>query len=230
MPPKSLGECRAAADICARGAMIWEQTFRDKNPSPRPHAIVVMGVQGSGKSTKCGELARKHPSYVLINPDTTLINLVGRGQPLPDRRADAKEIFEYARRLTNNMIEEAIAAGYDLITDMAMPSESSLKALRDRGYDVRFVVMETSVQQARRREVRRDVSQLGWGRPGLSSASQRDTARSIRQNLGRLTQKYADSVVRCKNSAAVMRCSDGSRVVPDPRGPDTRVGMRPRPS
>ena len=162
--------------------------------------------------------------------DTTLINLVGRGQRLPDSRPDARQIFEYARRLTHNMTEEAIAAGYDLITDMAMPSESSLRALGDRGYDVRFVVMDTSVEQARRREVRRDVTQLGWGRAGLSSASQRDTAKSLSRNLPRLTRKYADSVVRCRNSAAVMRCSDGSRVVPDPRGPDTRVGMRPRPS
>ena len=50
MSHRSLGGCQAATDICARGALIWEQTFRDKNPSPRPHAIVVMGVQGSGES------------------------------------------------------------------------------------------------------------------------------------------------------------------------------------
>ena len=49
MSHRSLGGCQAATDICARGALIWEQTFQDKNPSPHPHAIVVMGVQGSGE-------------------------------------------------------------------------------------------------------------------------------------------------------------------------------------
>ena len=55
VPPAKmrLGECHAQADICARGAQIWEQTFGDKTPSPRPRALVVVGVQGSGRSAAC---------------------------------------------------------------------------------------------------------------------------------------------------------------------------------
>ena len=167
---------------------------------------------------------RRRPFCLLA--DSTLIALVGRGQPLPDRRTDGRQIFDYARVLTENMLDEAVLAGYDLIVDQAIPSEKLLGKLRARGYHVEFVVMQTPVAQARRREVRRDLEQLGWGRVGLSSTAQKETAAHLGKKLRDLTKSYADKVTRCSNSRAVMSCSDGTRIVPDPFGPDTRIGMR----
>ena len=101
--------------------------------------------------------------------DSVLINLLGgKGNPLPDERPDGPEIFSFAQDLAKNILDEAIMAGYNLVIDMAMPSESTLLALQQRGYRIDFAIMEVSAGVARKREVSRDLLQLGWGRAGES--------------------------------------------------------------
>lgn len=156
--------------------------------------------------------------------DTTLINLVGRKTALPDDRPDGSLIFDYARDLSQNILEEAVTAGYNLVIDMALPSDSTLAMLKRRGYKVDFAQMRLPAKVARAREVERDMRQLGWGRPGIASASQADTAAALAEHSGRLVRKYGSGkAIECDNQARVMRCSDGTVATPSVTGPDTRV-------
>lgn len=134
--------------------------------TPSGNLILSAGLP-AGKSTFTSARPELRRGYVLVNPDSVLINLLGgKGNPLPDERPDGPEIFEFAQDLAKNILDEAVMAGYNLVIDMAMPSESTLLALKQRGYRIDFAIMEVPAGVARKREVSRDLLQLGWGRAG----------------------------------------------------------------
>ena len=203
------------------------------NPGEPPHCSGGRG-RGASRAVRGGHtplpLPPKNRQEVVADcalcvcPDTTLVNLVGRKAPLPDHRPDGSRIFDFARDLSQNILEEAVAAGYNLVVDMALPSHATLAMLKRRGYRVDFALMRLPAKVARGREVRRDIRQLGWGRPGISSASQKETAAALAEHSESLVRSYGTGrTIRCDNRAEVMKCSDGTRVLPKKGGPDTRV-------
>lgn len=59
---------------------------------------------------------------------------------------------------------------------------------------------------------------------GISSVSQRETAMAVSKSSKRLVQRYGSrKAITCNNQAEVMKCSDGSRIRPSKRGPDTSI-------
>jgi hypothetical protein len=159
----------------------------------------------------------------LINPDWTLVGLLGPKKNLPDKRPDGHAIFDYSQRLTAELIAYAWQSKYNMILDFAIPPSDLLKRLRQQGYIINIIVMQTPARLARKREVHRDLNQLNWGRPGLRSAAQQATADEIKHTAPSIVDAFADYTVYCNNTQSVMQCSDGTRVRPARTGPRTTL-------
>lgn len=199
---------------------IWQDTFAGKTPNSQPVAIIMAGAQGSGKSTKAKSILRDRKNFTYINPDSTLIALNGGRKKLPD---DQPEIFSESQALTEQILTHAVTSRFNICLDTSIPSTTVLKQLKALGYTITFVVMSTPAELARKREVIRDLTQLNWGRAGISSAAQRNTAAELTQRLPVAISQFADSVVSCQNHQSVMTCSDNSRIRPAAKGPNVSI-------
>lgn len=102
-------------------------------------------------------------NMIYINPDSTLIALNGGRKKLPD---DAPEIFDMSQKLTERIVDHAVSSKFNVCLDTSIPSNGLLSNMKNKGYDITFVVMTTPAELARKREVNRDLTQLNWGRAG----------------------------------------------------------------
>ncbi|KAK9826965.1 hypothetical protein WJX74_001921 [Apatococcus lobatus] len=188
-------------EIERRARALVSQTFRGKSSDPgrTPTCILTMGVQGAGKSTA---IRRRAPaSYVRIDPDEVLNNLLRHGA-LPD----GGEVFGLSDEWTERLVRHAIRHRYDFVLDSAMPSMRIARQLKAQGYNVEVLLVTARRPIAREREVQRDMRR-GWGRPGVRVEGQIRTRDRIAREGPALASKYADTVTVCDNSGAVMQCS-----------------------
>ena len=146
-----------------RRIKVLQDCFKNKTTDEHPHAIIMAGPQGSGKSTKAKDLLKTLKNYCYINPDSTLIALNGGRKKLPD---DQPDIFANSQALTEQILEHAVANRFNICLDTSIPSGTVLTQLKALGYKITFVVMSTPAELARKREVFRDLTQLKWGRAG----------------------------------------------------------------
>ena len=206
--------------LVRRQKKVVRDSFNGKTSNEHPRAYVMAGPQGSGKSTKAKALLRSEKNFVYVNPDSTLMALNGGRRKLPD---DDPELFDTSQRLTERVLDHAVAKRLNICLDTSIPSPKVLTEMQNGGYDIKFVVMTTPAQLARSREVNRDLTQLNWGRPGIPSVAQAKTAADLSKNLSATIERFADSVVTCENSKAVMSCTDDSRIKPSSAGPNVSI-------
>lgn len=167
---------KSSSEVLARRSRkVLEDSFAGKKSNDNPRAIIMAGPQGSGKSTKAKAMLRKEKGFVYVNPDSTLIALNGGRRKLPD---DEPEIFETSQQLTERIVEHALENRFNICLDTSIPANSLLNNMKNKGYDITFVVMTTPPELARKREVNRDLTQLNWGRAGKARIAQ-GTRRSI---------------------------------------------------
>lgn len=188
-------------EIDSRLDKLVADVFRGHSPAPpgrRPSALVTMGVQGAGKSTAIRRLRPR--GSVLIDPDHVTNVLLKQG-PLPDDGP----VFSLADVWTHKLLDHALRHRYDLVYDTALPSRSTLAAIKRRGFFLKVVLVHTVRGVARERETRRDLAR-GWGRVGISLRSHRATRDSIRRRGPGLVRRFADELTTCDNSGRVMRC------------------------
>ncbi len=143
--------------LAQRSRKVLEDSFLGKKSSEHPRAIIMAGPQGSGKSTKAKAMLKKEKNMTYINPDSTLIALNGGRRKLPDENP---EVFDASQRLTERIVDHALANRFNVCLDTSIPSDGLLTRMKNKGYDVTFVVMTTPAELARKREVNRDLTQL----------------------------------------------------------------------
>lgn len=160
-----LARCKAPHALCQKGLQIWEQTFQGKSPAQRPHAFIMCGVQGSGKTTAADTLMTKHKDLVMINPDLVMIDMLAPATVLPDG-PPGKPYFDYSQQLTGEMLAHVWQNRYPLLLDVSIPPTEILERLKQQGYVINLVTLRTPEPVARKREVHRDIHDLKWGRVG----------------------------------------------------------------
>lgn len=117
------------------------------------HAILTMGLPGSGKSTVVRDRYGDDHSYTLIDPD-----VVKAGHPDYDPK-NPSALHAWSKAVTAAQLDDAIAAQRDVILDGTGTDPEKMVAriarMRDAGYEVTVLYVRVSLTTALARNAAR---------------------------------------------------------------------------
>jgi predicted ABC-type ATPase len=135
--------------------VIYSKPNTTGKPSPQLKAIVLAGGPGSGKSSIVKGLGLEKQGYKIVNQDISLEwakKLVG----LPEAEANydavqrsvRSQMGALARKIAEKKLDQYTTQGKGVILDGTGASlkatRAKIEALKDQGYDVKMVYVETS--------------------------------------------------------------------------------------
>jgi predicted ABC-type ATPase len=151
--------------------VIYTKRNTTGKPSSDLKAIVMAGGPGSGKSSVIKKLGLENQGYKVVNQDISLEwakKLVGLDAKEAEydavQRSVRSELGALARKIADKKLSQYTTEGKGVILDGTGASmkatEAKIKALKDKGYEVSMVYVETSKKTALERNRNRKERSL----------------------------------------------------------------------
>ncbi len=151
--------------------VIYNKPNTTGKPSSNLKAIVMAGGPGSGKSTVIKGLGLQKQGYKVVNQDISLEwakKLVGLSAKEAEydavQRSVRSELGALARKIADKKLSQYTSQGIGVILDGTGASlkatKAKVQALKDMGYDVSMVYVETSRKTALERNQKREERSL----------------------------------------------------------------------
>jgi predicted kinase len=151
--------------------VIYKKPNTTGKPQPKFKAVLMAGSPGAGKSTVIKNLGLEDQGYKIVNQDISLEwakKLVGLSEAEGDydavERSKRSELGALAKKIAEGKLDKFTKAGNGVVIDGTGASlkatKAKIKALEDLGYDVKMIYVETSKEEAVKRNAARKERSL----------------------------------------------------------------------